>query len=77
MRSGQPEYDRFGIFLRMEVTVETEIVCPHCGETFPLQIDTSQREQSLIEDCTVCCRPIGLTIRCRPGEIESVLEEEG
>ena len=26
----------------MEMLVETEITCPHCGETFPLQIDTSQ-----------------------------------
>ncbi len=67
--SGQSSY--------MELTVETEITCPHCGEVFPLQIDTSQREQSLIEDCTVCCRPIALTIRCRPGEIESVSESEG
>jgi hypothetical protein len=61
----------------MELTVETEITCPHCGEVFPLQIDTSQREQLLIEDCTVCCRPIALTIRCTPGEIESVSESEG
>ena len=61
----------------MELTVETEVSCPYCGETFPLQVDTSQREQSLIEDCTVCCRPIALTIRCRPGEIESVLESGG
>jgi hypothetical protein len=61
----------------MEFTVETEITCPHCGELFPLQIDTSQREQSLIEDCTVCCRPIALTIRCRPGEVVSVSEGEG
>jgi hypothetical protein len=60
----------------MEITVEAEITCPHCGEVFPLQIDTSQREQSLIEDCTVCCRPISLTIRCRPGEIESVSESD-
>jgi hypothetical protein len=58
----------------MELTVETQISCPHCGETFPLQVDTSQHEQSLIEDCTVCCRPISLTIQCRPGEVESVLE---
>ena len=36
---------------------------------FPIKIDTSQPEQSLIEDCTVCCRPIALTIRCRPGVI--------
>jgi Cysteine-rich CPXCG len=61
----------------MELTIETEITCPHCGEVFPLQIDTSQREQSLIEDCTVCCRPIALTIRCRPGEVLSVSEHEG
>jgi phage terminase large subunit GpA-like protein len=58
----------------MELIRETEIACPHCGESFPLQIDTSQAEQSLIEDCTVCCRPITLTISCRPGEIDSVSE---
>jgi hypothetical protein len=61
----------------MELIIETEIACPHCGESFPLQVDTSQSEQSLIEDCTVCCRPIALTIRCRPGEIESVHEAAG
>jgi hypothetical protein len=55
----------------MDLLVEAQITCPHCGETFPLQIDTSQREQSLIEDCTVCCRPISLTIRCQPGDCRS------
>jgi hypothetical protein len=53
----------------MDLIVEGEIVCPHCGEAFPLQIDTSQSEQSFIEDCTVCCRPIELTVRCQPGQI--------
>jgi hypothetical protein len=53
----------------MELIVECEIICPHCGEAFSLQIDTSLSEQSLIEDCSVCCRPISLTIRCQPGEI--------
>ena len=61
----------------MELIIETEIACPHCGESFPLQVDTSQSEQTLIEDCTVCCRPITLAIRCRPGEIESVNEAAG
>jgi hypothetical protein len=56
----------------MDLTVETEITCPHCGESFPLQIDTSEPEQELIEDCTVCCRPIALSIRCQPGEVEAV-----
>jgi Cysteine-rich CPXCG len=53
----------------MELVIETGVTCPHCGEVFPLQIDTSQPEQSLIEDCTVCCRPISLTIRSEPGEV--------
>jgi len=58
----------------VDFLVETEITCPHCGESFPLEIDTSQSEQSIIEDCTVCCRPINLTIRCRPGEIVDLSE---
>ena len=56
----------------MELISEVEVVCPHCGEVFSVQIDTSEGEQSLIEDCTVCCRPIQLSVRCRPGEIVDV-----
>jgi len=61
----------------MELIAQTEVVCPHCGEVFPLQIDTSETEQSLIEDCTVCCRPIQLSVRCRPGEIVDVNCSDG
>ncbi|HJT45716.1 MAG TPA: CPXCG motif-containing cysteine-rich protein [Chthoniobacterales bacterium] len=57
----------------MQFLVEANITCPHCGESFPLQIDTSQTDQSLIEDCTVCCRPINLTIRCEPGEVVDLI----
>lgn len=60
----------------MELVVETDIACPHCGELFPLAIDTSQAEQGLVEDCSVCCRPINLTIVCRPGEVLDVREGE-
>lgn len=61
---------------KMQFLIETTITCPHCGECFPLQIDTSQREQSLIEDCSVCCRPINLTIRCEPGNVADVIYNE-
>jgi len=54
--------------------VETDIACPHCGESFPLVVDTSQNQQILVEDCSVCCRPIQLTIESRPGEILDVRE---
>ena len=53
----------------MDLALETEIVCPHCGESFSVNIDTSQARQTLIEDCAVCCRPMTLTIRAEPGEI--------
>jgi transcription elongation factor Elf1 len=56
----------------LDLTLETQITCPHCGESFALLVDTSQPSQTLIEDCTVCCQPIELTIRCRPGEILDV-----
>jgi hypothetical protein len=59
----------------MDLIVAAEITCPHCGESFPIQIDTSQSEQSLIEDCTVCCRPITLTIRCAPGAIVDLVTQ--
>ncbi len=59
----------------MDLIAQTEIICPYCGESFPLQIDTSESEQSLVEDCSVCCRPISLVIRCDPGEILEVSQE--
>ena len=60
----------------MDLMVETDITCPHCGESFPLLVDTSERDQSLVEDCSVCCRPILLTIESRPGEILEVRESD-
>jgi hypothetical protein len=58
----------------MDLTDTTDINCPHCGEIFQLMVDTSEPEQSLIEDCSVCCRPITLNIRCRPGEVVEISE---
>jgi hypothetical protein len=56
-----------------EVVIEEVVVdCPACGEPFALDVDTSGgAEQSYIEDCPVCCRPMEVFVRCRPGEILS------
>lgn len=32
--------------------------CPQCGEKISMLLDLSVPEQSYIEDCEVCCRPI-------------------
>lgn len=36
--------------------------CPYCGERFELIVDPSVDDQSYIEDCFVCCRPIVFTV---------------
>jgi transposase-like protein len=56
----------------MDWLVETSVACPHCGESFSLQVDTTQRQTTTIEDCAICCAPIELHIRCEPGEIIDV-----
>ena len=32
--------------------------------------------QSLIEDCSVCCRPINLIVRCQPGAVVDLVYGE-
>jgi hypothetical protein len=36
--------------------------CPYCGEPIELLIDCSVLQQSYIEDCQVCCRPINIHV---------------
>ncbi|WP_414630414.1 CPXCG motif-containing cysteine-rich protein [Candidatus Thiodiazotropha endoloripes] len=40
--------------------------CPYCGEENEALVDRSLPEQSYIEDCSVCCRPITLQVTCEP-----------
>jgi len=52
--------------------VDAEIECPYCGESFTISVDTSQGDYSMIEDCTVCCRPMSIELQCTPGEVIGV-----
>ncbi|MCU7929816.1 MAG: CPXCG motif-containing cysteine-rich protein [Candidatus Thiodiazotropha sp. (ex Codakia rugifera)] len=43
--------------------LQTELInCPYCGESIEIVVDCSLPEQSYIEDCSVCCRPLTLEI---------------
>jgi hypothetical protein len=42
-----------------------DVECPHCGETYGLAVDLASGDQSFVEDCTVCCRPIACTLTVR------------
>ena len=55
------------------MTEEIAVDCPACGESVALEVDTSAgAEQSYYEDCFVCCRPMAVVVRCRPGRVVSV-----
>lgn len=41
--------------------VEKNISCPFCGETVSVLLDLSAGDQSYIEDCQVCCRPMDIS----------------
>jgi transcription elongation factor Elf1 len=45
------------------------ITCPHCWEEIEVVIDASEATQSYIEDCSVCCRPIAITVNAADGEV--------
>ncbi len=47
----------------MDLLSNHEVQCPYCGETIPLVIDCSVAEQTYIEDCSVCCRPIEMNVQ--------------
>ena len=40
--------------------------CPYCWERIEVLVDPSVPEQSYVEDCQVCCRPILIHVRCEP-----------
>jgi hypothetical protein len=41
---------------------EQNISCPYCGEAISVLVDDSLSQQSYVEDCQVCCRPIVLDV---------------
>jgi hypothetical protein len=51
------------------ITETVAIQCPYCGESIEIIIDESIAQQSYIEDCSVCCRPIELSVTIAGEEI--------
>ena len=51
-----------------------EIVCPYCGETITVIVDEGGGSvQRYVEDCSVCCRPIEISVGTgEDGELEVV-----
>ncbi len=51
------------------LTETARIDCPYCGESIEVVVDGSVAQQEYIEDCSVCCRPIELSVTVANDEI--------
>jgi len=52
---------------------EPSVTCPYCGESIILLADCSAGDQSYIEDCSVCCQPIMVSVQVSPsGELAGI-----
>jgi hypothetical protein len=49
-----------------------DAACPHCGESITLTLDLSVPDQSYVEDCPVCCRPMQVAYSAADGELEAL-----
>lgn len=47
---------------------DADISCPYCGETISVLLDSSIEQQTYIEDCQVCCRPIVFKVDSPPDQ---------
>jgi transcription elongation factor Elf1 len=46
----------------MEALQFCSVDCPYCGESIEVSVDLSAGDQSYVEDCQVCCRPIEMRL---------------
>jgi hypothetical protein len=44
--------------------VEHFFTCPYCWQAISMVLDVSVADQTYVEDCEVCCRPIEIHYAC-------------
>lgn len=55
--------------------IEHFFTCPYCWQEISFVLDLSIDEQSYIEDCEVCCRPIQISYTTDDGELADFTAE--
>lgn len=48
---------------------EHDFTCPYCLQPISMLLDLSAGSQSYVEDCEICCHPIGISYRAAGGEL--------
>lgn len=47
---------------------ELQVLCPYCGEPTEIHPSGYGIPEQMVEDCTVCCRPIVIDVEWPEGE---------
>lgn len=55
--------------------IEQFFTCPYCWEEISFVLDLSVSDQSYIEDCEVCCRPVKIWYASDNGELADFAAE--
>lgn len=76
-----PRWERFPVRVQLTTRLQSlgdrhsmeeeyTFTCPSCWQSITMLLDTSlDDEQTYVEDCEVCCRPIQITFTVEQGEI--------
>ena len=57
-------------------TATVALYCPYCGEKIDVIVDGSIEQQRYTEDCSVCCRPMELTITVTDDDISVIAQRD-
>ena len=49
--------------------IEHFFTCPYCWQQISMVLDLSVAEQSYVEDCEVCCRPVQVSYNAEDFEL--------
>lgn len=57
----------------MEIVQTAMLQCPYCWEHIEIVVDCTITEQEYVEDCSVCCSPIVVSV-VAPGDGDVQIE---
>jgi hypothetical protein len=62
MPGGPPPASPYSGSASVDLIQSAYVLCPYCGETVEIEVDCSVARQEYIEDCTVCCKPMVVSV---------------
>ncbi|MFU8895866.1 MAG: CPXCG motif-containing cysteine-rich protein [Gammaproteobacteria bacterium] len=52
----------------MDSLQSATLQCPYCWEQIDVMVDCSDMDQEYVEDCSVCCSPVVISVTVSDGD---------